>query len=352
MQAELSGWSWRQGDWTWSGVQVAHGSPLHHCGGQPRSACDRERASTCPASARSHPKRPGLQGSIFSVGQVSDRRNFIVFRSSGETMLIEIWSKDRFRPIWRGVEADSCHVRKGHRANDRECAVSSSSSSTQNQTRTARMATRQHLSNQANQVGVCFVLNECSDDPDTSAYMVGQNVPLPTEPTEQIPLTPTASAAVDIKNTPTFDVRVMDDNDEPWSTEADHRRDWNKTFKSGTYRGMLYRIVLRGYPKQVVSLAKAKSVPTNMREFLSWAHRRYRIDVTAPTVERKTGTLAPAGACPGGCKEFSHEGSNAHSIRLTCKICGTVRREERHPPRQDPAACSHRPSTHAKNILR
>ena len=53
----------------------------------------------------------------------------------------------------------------------------------------------------------------------------------------------------------------MDDNDEPWATEADHR---NKTFKSGTYRGMLYGIVLHDYPKQVVSLAKAKSVATNM----------------------------------------------------------------------------------------
>ena len=64
--------------------------------------------------------------------------------------------------------------------------MSSSSSSTQNQTRTARMATRQHLSNQANQVGVCFVLNEYSDHPDTSAYMYGQNVPFTdgTNPTD------------------------------------------------------------------------------------------------------------------------------------------------------------------------
>ena len=51
----------------------------------------------------------------------------------------------------------------------------SSSSSTQNQTRTARTATRQHLTSQAIQGGVCFVLNEYSDDPDTSANMVGQN---------------------------------------------------------------------------------------------------------------------------------------------------------------------------------
>ena len=36
------------------------------------------------------------------------------------------------------------------------------------------MATRQHLTDQANQAGVCFVLNEYSDDRDTSADMVGQ----------------------------------------------------------------------------------------------------------------------------------------------------------------------------------
>ena len=87
---------------------------------------------------------------------------------------------------------------------------------------------------------------------------------------------------------------------------------------------------------------QGKERPTNMREFLSWAQTYYRIDVTASTEERKTGGLESAGACPGGCKEFSHKGSNARSISLACKICGTVRREEHHPHRQDPAACSHR----------
>ena len=97
-------------------------------------------------------------------------------------------------------------------------------------------------------------------------------------------------------------------------------------------------LFLRDYPKQVVSLAKAKSVPTNMREFLSWAQRHCCIDVTASTVERKH-LLVRA---QGGCKDFTHKGSNAHFIRPTCKICGTVQRKERHPPRQDPATCSHR----------
>ena len=74
-------------------------------------------------------------------------------------------------------------------------------------------------------------------------------------------------------------------------------------------RGMLYGIVLREYPKQVVSLAKAKSVPTNMREYLPWGQKHYHIDVTASTVERKAGGLGSTGTCPGGCKEFSHKGS-------------------------------------------
>ena len=73
-----------------------------------------------------------------------------------------------------------------------------------NQTSTVRKATRQHLTNQANQPGMCFVLNEYSDDRNASACMVGQNVLLLTEATEHITLTPTASAAVDIVNTATF----------------------------------------------------------------------------------------------------------------------------------------------------
>ena len=101
--------------------------------------------------------------------------------------------------------------------------MSSSSSSNQNQTRTARVATRQHLSNQANQVGVCFVLNDYMDDLDTSAYMVGPNVPLPAESAKRTPLTPTASAAADTEKGDIFDDHAMDDNDEPWSSETHHR---------------------------------------------------------------------------------------------------------------------------------
>ena len=169
--------------------------------------------------------------------------------------------EDRRRRLKAKAECRVCG-RKGHWANDRQCAMSFSSSSARNQTRTARLATRQQFTDRANQTEVCFVLHEYSDDPDTSAYMVGQNVPQPKEATEQIPLTPTASAAVDIKNTATFNDRVMDDNDEPWATETDHRTGWNKTFKRAerivvccmesscaTLRNRLYH-----WPKQRTSL--------------------------------------------------------------------------------------------------
>ena len=56
--------------------------------------------------------------------------------------------------------------------------------------------------------------------------------------------------------------------------------------------------------------------------------------------------MASTGTCPGGCEEFSLKGSNAHFARFTCKICGTARKEERHPQRQDPATYSHRHTYH------
>ena len=95
---------------------------------------------------------------------------------------------------------------------------------------------------------------------------------------------------------------------------------------------------------QVVSLTQAKSVLMNMREFLSWAQRHYRIDVTTSTVERKSGGMASAGTCPGGCEEFSLRGSNAHFARFTCKICRTARKEARHSAATRPSHIF--PSTH------
>ena len=74
---------------------------------------------------------------------------------------------------------------------------------------------------------MCLVLNDYSDDPDTSAYMAGQNVLRPAESARQTLLTPTAcaaSAAVDTKKGGIFDVHAMDDNDEPM-VERDRSQD-------------------------------------------------------------------------------------------------------------------------------
>ena len=50
------------------------------------------------------------------------------------------------------------------------------------------------------------------------------------EPATQTPLTPTASATVDTKKGDIFDVHAMDDKNEPWLSETDHRTGWNKEF--------------------------------------------------------------------------------------------------------------------------
>ena len=151
----------------------------------------------------------------------------------------------RLREVRAQIECRACG-RKGHRAHDRECAMSLSSSSTQSQTRTARMTTQQHLSNKTKKIGMYFVLSDYSDEPDSSANMVGQNVPLPKESAGQTlltPIAPVASATVDTKKGGIFDVHAMDDDDEAWSSETDHNSGWNKESKGGAYRGMLYGIV-------------------------------------------------------------------------------------------------------------
>ena len=71
----------------------------------------------------------------------------------------------------------------------------------------------------------------------------------------------------------------MDDNDEPWLSETDHKTGWDKKIQERNVLCMLYGIVVRNDPKQIVSLSKAKSVPANMREFLSIRHK----DTTAMT---------------------------------------------------------------------
>ena len=112
----------------------------------------------------------------------------------------------------------------------------------------------------------------------------------------------------------------------------------------------MYGIVLRDCPKQVVSLAKAKCVATNMREFLSCAQKHYRIDVTTSTVERKTSGPASAGTCPGGCKEFSHtrlarafRQVNVQDLRYRSEKKNVIRSDK------DPATCSHQHTDHRES---
>ena len=160
-------------------------------------------------------------------------------------------------------------------------------------------------------------------------------------------MTPTASAAVDTKKGSILDVHAMDDNDEPRLSETDHRESRNKEFKSGTYRGMLCGIVLRDSPKQVGSLVKATSVPANMREFLSWAQRHYRIDVTASTVERKNRRTDICWSVSRWVHKFLHTKVRvlvSFESRAKCVVPFEVKK--RHPPQQDPASRSHRHTDH------
>ena len=123
-----------------------------------------------------------------------------------------------------------------------------------------------------------------------------------THGTNRTLLTPKASVAVDTKKARTFD-HAMDDNDEPWAIETDRRTGWNQTFKSGTYHMVfrkelifeIFRSTFYQWPSQRVCLLRCVNFSLGRK-------RRYRIDVVASTVERKTGVLAYSGACPDGCK--------------------------------------------------
>ena len=85
------------------------------------------------------------------------------------------------------------------------------STSSHNQTRTALMATQQHLPNQVNQVGVCFVLSTT-----TAMIPIHSRLWLTKmyDGAKQTPLTPTASAAVDTKKL--FSTFM------PWMTTLNH----------------------------------------------------------------------------------------------------------------------------------
>ena len=190
--------------------------------------------------------------------------------------------------------------------------MSSSSSSTQNQTRTARMATRQHLTNQANQIGACFVLNEYSDDPDTSAYYGWSK----------------RTSADRSARTDTFDSdsfrrsRHQEHSHLSRSHHGRQRRTMGDRSQSQEQnvqeRNVSWYAVWNCFARLSETsclTGQSKERRHKHGECLSWAEGHYRIDVTASTVERKTAGLAPAGECPGGCKKFSHKGSNPHFIR-------------------------------------
>ena len=109
---------------------------------------------------------------------------------------------------------------------------------------TARMTTQLHLFSQPKKVTTCFVLNDYSDDSEIFANIAGQNVRLPTKSTGQTLLTPiasTTSTAADTRTESIIDVRALD-------SETDYKSGWNTRFQGGTYRGMLYGVVLRDYP--------------------------------------------------------------------------------------------------------
>ena len=164
------------------------------------------------------------------------------------------------------------------------------------------------------------------------------------------PIPSTASTAVDTRTGSVVDVPALDNDDEPWLSETDCKSGWNTSVESGTYRGMLYGVFLRDYPKNVVSLIKVESVPGSMRGFLSWTHKHHRVDATTSSLQRNTGEPTSVVQRPSGCKEFSHKGSKEHFFRSTCKIRGTVR-QERRTPRLDSTPCPQRHTDHRESNL-
>ena len=80
--------------------------------------------------------------------------------------------------------------------------------------------------------------------------------------------------------------QISDEDVNRWTTGAGYISggDWKIT--RGTHRGAQHGVVPSDYPKQVVSFAKAKSVPTHMSEFLASVQRQYRINLSTRTVEK------------------------------------------------------------------
>ena len=118
----------------------------------------------------------------------------------------------RLKELKAKTECRACG-RKGHEPHNHECAMSCLLPDCLRKIRHVKLVCRHDNIFPTKRIWLCFVLNDCSDDPGTSAFMVGLIVPLPKEPAKQTSLSPTASAAVDIKNTATFNDHAMDDNE-------------------------------------------------------------------------------------------------------------------------------------------
>ena len=212
----------------------------------------------------------------------------------------------RVKDLKAKTECRACG-RKGHWANDRECTMSSTRSSSQNATRTARMTVRFKSK-------TCYIFFNDADDP--TAFMASKEVSLPAL-VRQTHLTPRAA------DIPITDL-TMNDDDDPRSKEADHRHCWSKQFTTGACRGMKWGVVLGDFPKHVFPLVKSKKVPEHLSEFFYWGQKHYFIDAVTSTLEGKQPEPSSHEVCVGGCKEFSLTGSTDRFIRTTCKICGTV----------------------------
>ena len=99
--------------------------------------------------------RPKSAGEVWLPGQIRCKHNWYKRVHNSERPKVKRWKQKqghirrrRLKELKAKTKCRTCG-RKGHWANESECAMSSSCWSTQNQTRTARMATRQQLADRS-----------------------------------------------------------------------------------------------------------------------------------------------------------------------------------------------------------
>ena len=163
----------------------------------------------------------------------------------------------------------------------------------------------------------------------------GGKVSFSMESTRETPWTPTVPIAVDTRTKNILDVHAVDDDDESWSSEDKHKSGWNTRFKGGTYRGMLYGVVLQNYSRQVVLLVRAGDVPVNF----SLGHKNTtKLMRRLPFYSAKQTNRHLLFRVKVDAKKLSYKGSEEHSVR---KMRDTVRKGRR-TPRLDPNSFSRR----------